>query len=121
MIKPFIKEFIVPELTPNEAKILKHNGVKLSESSYKEFIPFVSIAVLNKSTENIKVFINETDDNAFRLTGNSSRALTGIPAWNISVQNLGDTSIAEGDIIITVINDLENTARYNAFAKGRGY
>jgi hypothetical protein len=121
MIKPFIKEFSVSELTPSEAKILKHGGVKLSESSYKEFIPFVSIAVLNQSSENIKVFINETDDNAFRLTGNSSRALTGVPAWNISVQNLGDSTIAEGDIIITVINDLENTARYNAYAKGRGY
>lgn len=121
MIKPFIKEFIVPELLASEAKILKHNGVKLSESSYKEFIPFVSISVLNKSTENIKVFINETDDNAFRLTGNSSRSLSGVPAWNISVKNLGDSTIPEGDIIVTVINDLENTARYNAYAKGRGY
>ena len=121
MIRPFIKEFIVPELPSGDAKILTHNGVKLSESSFKEFIPFVSISVLNKSTEDIKVFINETDDNAFRLTGNSSRTLTGIPAWNISVKNLGNYTIPEGDVIVTVINDLENTARYNAYAKGRGY
>lgn len=119
MIKPFLKEFSVPELAAGTQTIIKKGEVKLSESSFTQFIPFMSASVLNKSTEEIKIFINETDDNAFRVPANSSRDITGVPIWNISVQNMGTNTISSGSVFVTLINDVEQVARYNAYERGQ--
>lgn len=122
MAKLFFKEFCIPAIAAGEQHILTKNGLKLSESSYKQFVPFLSISVLNKSTQDIKVFVNETDDNAFRLPPNSSRTLTGYPSWDITVQNLGAENINANEVFVTLINDLEQVSRYNASIKNnRGY
>lgn len=122
MTKLFFKEFCLPAMAPGEQYTITKNGLKLSESSYKQFVPFLSISVLNKSTQDIKVFVNETDDNAFRLPPNSSRTLTGYPSWNVTVQNLGAENINANEIFVTLINDLEQVSRYNASIKNsRGY
>jgi hypothetical protein len=122
MSKLFFKEFSIPAIAPGEQHILTKNEVKLSESSYKQFVPFLSISVLNKSTQEIKIFLNETDDIAFRLPPNSSRTLTGYPAWDITVQNLGTENINANEVFVTLINDLEQVSRYNASIKNnRGY
>lgn len=117
----FLKEISLPEIPAGEQRTLLYNGIKLSESSLKKFVPVLGIAVLNQSTERIKIFINESPDNCMRLTGSSSRTITGVPAWDVSVQNLGINSIAAGDIVVTLFNDLEQISRYNAYAKLRGY
>ena len=117
----FIKEIALPAIPAGEQRLLIYNGVKLSESSLKKFVPILGIAVLNLSTENIKVFINESPDNAFRLAGSSSRVITGVPAWDISVQNIGVGDIATSKIILTLFNDLEQVGRYKAYSKMRGY
>lgn len=122
MSKLFFKEFSIPAIASGEQHIITKNELKLSESSYKQFVPFLSISVLNKSTQDIKVFVNETDDNAFRLPPNSSRTLTGYPSWNVTVQNLGAEDTLDNQIFVTLINDLEQVSRYNASVKnGRGY
>lgn len=117
----FLKEIVLPGLPAGGQKILTYRGLKLSESSLKKFIPALGIAVLNKSSENIKVFINESPDNCMRLTGFSSRGLTGVPAWDVSVQNLGANAIFAGDVVVTLFNDLEQVSRYKAYSKMRGY
>lgn len=117
MIKVFIKEFSIPELTSGLQYTVKKGDIKLSESSFKSFIPFMSASVLNKSTEEIKIFLNETDDNAFRVPANSSRSITGVPIWDISVQNMSTNTIESGNIFITLINDVEQVGRYNAYEK----
>ena len=121
MIEPFIKEFIIPEVAANTQYPVTVKGRVFSESIYSKFVPFMSISVLNKSTEEIKVFINETDNNAFRLTPNSSRSLTGVPIWQITIVNTSDNTISANSIMVTVINDLEQVSRYNAYAKSRSY
>ncbi len=117
----FLKEISFPEIPAGGQRTLLYNGIKLSESSLKKFVPVLGIAVLNQSSERIKVFINESPDNAFRLTGSSSRVITGVPAWDISVQNLGVGDIAASQIILTLFNDLEQVGRYKAYSKMRGY
>jgi hypothetical protein len=117
----FIKEIALPAIPAGEQRILSFNGIKLSESSLKKFIPVLGIAVLNLSSENIKVFVNESPDNCMRLSGSSSRTLTGVPAWDITVQNLGVSPIADKGVVVTLFNDLEQVSRYNAYAKMRGY
>lgn len=117
----FMKEIALPAIPAGEQRILAFNGIKLSESSLKKFIPVLGIAVLNLSSENIKVFVNESPDNCMRLTGSSSRTLTGVPAWDITVQNLGVSPIADKGVVVTLFNDLEQVSRYNAYAKMRGY
>lgn len=121
MIDTFIKEIRVPALAAGTQYPVTINGQIFSESIYKRFVPFMSIAVLNKSSEEVRVFINETNDNAFRLPANSSRSLTGVPIWQITVINEGTNTISADDVILTIVNDIEQVGRYNAYSKGRGY
>lgn len=120
MVKTFLKEF------PNEAAIPADNfweltigDRKLSEGMPAMFVPCLGTAILNKSANNIKVFINETEDNAMRLTPNSSRGMEGIPIWDMSVRNLDAAEIAIGEIVVTNYNDMEQTSRYNASIKSK--
>lgn len=117
----FLKEIVLPAIPAGEQRLLTYNGIKLSESSLKKFVPVLGISALNQSTEKIKVFVNESPDNCMRLSGNSSRTLTGVPAWDISVQNLSSNPIDAGAVVITVFNDLEQVSRYKAYSKLRGY
>lgn len=116
----FFEQFSIPALEAGEKHLMKKNGIALQESSIKKFVPIMAISVLNESTQNIKVFVNETDNKAFELPANSSRTLEGYPAWDITVQNIGDASIGSGEVKVTLINDLEQTSRYNAYAKAKG-
>lgn len=120
MVKYFLKEF------PNEAAIAADNfwelqigGRKLSEGMPAMFVPCLGTSILNRSANNIKVFINETEDNALRLTPNSSRSMEGIPIWDISVRNLDAAEIAIDEIVVTNYTDLEQMSRYNASIKTR--
>ena len=120
MVKPFIKEFVNTEAIPaDDFWELQHNNKKLSEGMAAIFVPCLAIAILNKSANNIKVFINETEDNALRLTPNSSRGMDGLPIWDVSIRNMDDTEIAIGEVIVTIYNDMEQTSRYNASIKSK--
>ena len=121
MIDLILKEIEAGSIPAGSMDILKYNGEILQESKLKKFVPFVSISVLNNSSSDIKVVMNETTDNAFRLPPNASRTLSGYPIWDVRIENLSTTDISAGEVIVTVINDLENRARYNAYAKERGY
>jgi len=101
---------------------VQHNGRKLSEGLPAHIVPVLAVSVLNKSSNDIEVFINEAADNSFGLSANSSRALEGVPAWDVSVRNMDAVEIAKDEISITLINDLEQTSRYNSSVKSqRGY
>jgi hypothetical protein len=121
MIDVILKEIPVTGIAAHQTKILTYDGNILKESKLKKFVPFVSISVLNNSSETIKVVLNETNDNCFRVPANSSRNLEGYPIWDCQIVNLGATDIADDEVFVTLINDLENRARYNAYAKERGY
>lgn len=117
-LNTFLKEFPNTEAIPADSFWeIQHNGLKLSEGMSAAFVPCLGMAVLNQSPNNIKVFINETEDNAFRLTPNSSRGIEGIPIWDISVRNLDAAEIAINKIVVTNYNDMEQTSRYNASIK----
>jgi len=119
-IKTVIKELPIPALSSGLQHIVIYpavGGVRLSESSLKDFLPVMGISLINKSTNEIKVMLNDTDDNAFRVPGNSSRTLTGVPAYDITVQNVGSTSTTPGQVYITLFNDVEQVGRWNSYAK----
>jgi hypothetical protein len=121
MIDVILKEIEAGAISPGSMDIITYGGEILQESKLKKFIPFVSISVLNNSSSDIKVVMNETTDNAFRIPPNASRTLSGYPIWDVRIINNGATDILSGEVIVTLINDLENRARYNAYAKERGY
>lgn len=119
-LQTFIKEFENKEVIPaNDFWELQHHSRKLSEGMPGVFVPCLGIAILNKSANNIKVFVNETEDNALRLTPNSSRGMEGIPIWDVSVRNLDAAEIAIEEIVVTIFNDMEQTSRYNASIKSK--
>ena len=123
MIKPFLKEISNPvEIPASDVWYIEYNGVKLSEGLPAQFVPIVSVAALNNSSDNIKVFVNETEDNAYRVPSDASRAIAGIPIWDVAVRNMSAASaINAGEVVITLINDMEQVSRYNAFSKNRGF
>lgn len=121
MIDVILKEIAADAINAGEMDIITYGGEILQESKLKKFVPFVSISVLNNSSCDIKIVMNETTDNAFRIPPNASRTLTGYPIWDVRIFNDDTTNIAAGEVVITLINDLENRARYNAYAKERGY
>ena len=117
----YFEEYILPnDLTAGEMVILTKNGFKLSDSSIKKFVPVVSISVLNKSTEEIKIIVGETENKSFRVPAKSSRSFDKYPCWDISVRNEGSLSVSKDEVFITLINDLEGVSRYNAYAKMKG-
>ena len=119
-LQTFIKEFPNPAaIAANNFWEIQINSRKLSEGMPGVFVPCLGTAILNKSANNIKVFINETEDNALRLTPNSSRGMEGIPIWDMSVRNLDAAEIAMGEIVVTNYNDMEQTSRYNASIKSK--
>lgn len=120
-IEVLIKEFSVPALIVNEQYPVRYNGELLSESSLKKFVPFMAVSILNKSTEEVKVFVNLANDNAFRVPANSSRILSGFPCWDITVENIGSSPTNASEVFITVINDVEQVGRFNSYNKGRVY
>lgn len=118
MVKVFLREFKIPELPAgNQHIVTDAAGNKLSESVYKQFVPILEISVLNSSSYDIKVFVNEAVDSAIRLPPNSSRPISGFPMHDISVQNLGAGTIGANEVIITCLNDFEQIARYEAYLK----
>lgn len=118
MVDVIIKKFDIPAMAAGERYLIRHNGVVLSESSLTEkFVPFLGISVLNRSNEPIDVFLNNNDDSSFPVSGNAARSLNGVPAWDIGIINRGVNPITAGQISVTLINDLEQVSRYNAYAK----
>jgi hypothetical protein len=120
MTDVFLKEFTFGEIAAGEQMPLEINGKLFSESVYKKFVPALAVTATNNSGNDIKVFVNQTNDNAFRLPPNSSRSLTSYPIWDITVQNLGETEIAANTVILTLVNDIEQVGRYKAYAKKGG-
>jgi len=120
-VDAFLKEFTFPAIGAGIQTPLTSGGLKLSESSYKQFVPVLGISVLNQSTCKIRVYINESPENSMRLSANGSRSLTGIPAWDVTVQNLDPTeTIPAGAVIVTIFNDLESISYYENYRKKRG-
>lgn len=117
MSKLLLKEFGCPAIGAGETYIVGYNGLKLSESSLKDHLPALGIDILNKSAEEIKVFVNDTNDSAMRLPANSSRQMVGYPAHEIAIMNLGTAAIAAGSVVVTILNDLEQVSRYTAYTK----
>jgi hypothetical protein len=117
MSKLLLKEFACPAIGVGETYIVSYNGLKLSESSLKDHLPALGIDILNKSAEEIKVFVNDTNDSAMRLPANSSRQMVGYPAHEIAIMNLGTAAITAGSVVVTILNDLEQISRYAAYIK----
>jgi len=116
-----LKEIVMGAIAPGTQAPVKFQGIKLSESSLKKFIPILGVMIYNQSTEDIRVFMNETNDNAVRLPGNSALPLSGVPMFDITVENLdASETIAAGEVIITLFNDFEQVSRYDAWARKKG-
>lgn len=122
MVDVFIKEISnTVAIAANDAWYVEFAGSKLSEGLPARFVPVLAVSVLNKSANEIKVFVNESEDNSFRLPANSSRTIEGIPIWDIAIRDMDGVEIAIGDVALTLLNDLEQVGRYNAYSKGRGF
>lgn len=117
MAKILLKEFECPTIGAGETYIVSYNGLKLSESSLKDHLPALGIDILNKSAEEIKLFVNDTNDSAMRLPANSSRQMIGYPAHEIAIMNLGSNATTAGSVVVTILNDLEQISRYAAYLK----
>ena len=122
MVNVFMKEIKNTVAIPASGSwCVTSSGLKLSEGMPAQFVPVLAVSVLNKSTSEIRVFANESTDVGFEVPANSSRTVSGVPIWNLNVVELDGVEIAIGDVGLTLINDLEQTSRYNAYSKGRGF
>lgn len=120
MPKSIIKEIEMPEITAGASKIVQYKNQNLSDSVINAYMPFLSVSVNNDSAEAIKVILNETSDNAYRIKANGTRALSGIPIRNLHIKNIGTGTISASDVQVTLLNDFEQMHLYES-AKKKGY
>jgi len=120
MIRPFIRKINAGAVAVSSTKLITVNNIKLSESQYRNFLPIMSVSVNNASLADIEILINETDEASFPVSAGASRTISGFPVMDLSVKNLSAVNaIAAGQVILTLLNDLEQCARWNAYEKTR--
>ena len=120
MARVFLKEITMPAIAAGVQQLVEIGNRKLSESTLQKSLPALGVSILNESSNSIKVFVNEEPTNAFRVSPNASRGLSGVPFTDLSIENLGTTEIAEAEVTVTLINDFEQCRRYDE-AKNKGY
>lgn len=112
--KVLLYNLTCPIMNEGEQKTIKINGKPLMESGLANSLPILSLTVSNQSFTDIKVILNQADDSSFTVPSGGYMPFSGYPITDIAIRDIGTTNIAEGEVNLTLCNDMAECLRFYA-------